>query len=102
MWEGVCAGEREYINPYRDTADYKIDSVMDYEPGVYRTLLTPFLEKELKMQVQNDGDITFAVEEQSHDEILEELLRDLSRFDALSAAYIPEDSVVREFLGVKE
>ena len=101
FWEGVCAGEREYINPYRDTAAYKIDSVMDYEPGVYRTLLTPFLEKELAMQIQSDGDITFAVEEQSHDSLLEELLHALSRFEPLSADLIPEDSVVREFLGGK-
>jgi len=100
FWENVCAGEREYINPYRDTADYKIDSSMDYEPGVYRTLLAPFLEKELAMSVQHDGDITFAVEEQSHDELLEELLRDLNRFEPLPEDMIPENSVVREFIGL--
>lgn len=99
FWENVCAGEREYINPYRDSADYKIDSSMDYEPGVYRTLLAPFLEAELRLVVEN-GEITFNdISHESHEELLEELLRDLNRFAPLPAAYIPADSVVREFLG---
>lgn len=99
LWENVCVGEREYISPYRDTADYKIDSSMDYEPGVYRMLLTPFLEKELRMVVEN-GEITFdGISHESHEQLLEELLQDLNRFSPLSDVLIPADSVVREFLG---
>ena len=99
FWENVCAGEREYINPYRDTADFKIDSSMDYEPGVYRTLLTPFLREELQMEQLQDVVYFDGIDHETHAELLRELLDDLNRFTPLSAADIPADSVVREFLG---
>ncbi len=99
LWENVCSGERKYINPYRDDADYKIDSAMDYEPGVYRSLLQPFLDETLHKDAVN-GRSFQGVEEIPHqDEILSELLYDLSRFSPLPECLIPTDSVVREFLG---
>ena len=39
------------------------------------------------------------IDHETHAELLRELLDDLSRFTPLSAADIPADSVVREFLG---
>lgn len=34
MWNAVCEGEREFINPYRDLAKYKLDTTLDYEPNI--------------------------------------------------------------------
>ena len=99
MWENVCSGERKYINPYRDTADYKIDSAMDYEPGVYRSILQPFLDESLTHELA-DGRRFQGIEEiPQQDIILSELLLDLSRFSPLPENLIPSDSVIREFLG---
>ncbi len=99
LWENVCSGERNYINPYRDGADYKIDSAMDYEPGVYRSILQPFLEESLKNERVNGRDFQGVEKLPEQDEILDRLMRDLARFAPLPETLIPEDSVVREFLG---
>ena len=44
MWDEVCEGESEYINPYRDSADFKLDTTLDYEPNIFHSYLLPFLE----------------------------------------------------------
>ena len=43
MWQKVCDGERKYIDPYRDDADYKIDSSMEYEPCIFHGYLWSFM-----------------------------------------------------------
>lgn len=44
MWEEVCEGESAYINPFRDSADFKLDTTLDYEPNIFHSFLLPFLE----------------------------------------------------------
>lgn len=87
VWEKVCEGERLYIDPYRDGAKYKIDSTMDYEPCIYRSYLEPFMQRAVMME-----------EEQR--KVLVELWNKLVGFyDIRDAAPVPEDSVIREFIG---
>lgn len=38
MWDEVCEGESEYINPYRDSADFKLDTTLDYEPNIFTAI----------------------------------------------------------------
>ncbi len=99
LWENVCSGERRYINPYRDGADYKIDSAMDYEPGVYRSILQPFLDESLNSDKENIRNFQGVDRIPEQEEILEELMQALALFSPLPENMIPEDSVVREFLG---
>ena len=87
MWEKVCNGERQYIDPFRDDADFKIDSTMDYEPCIFRSYLEPFMVQAVDM------------EEESR-QVLVELWNKLVGFhDIRDASPVPADSVIREFIG---
>lgn len=87
MWEKVCDGERKYIDPYRDEADFKIDSTMEYEPCIFRSYLEPFMVQAVEMK-----------EEQRR--VLVELWNKLIGFHEIQdASPVPADSVIREFIG---
>lgn len=90
MWQKVCDGERQYIDPYRDGADFKIDSCMDYEPCIFRTYLEPFMERAVSM-------------EEDKRQVLVELWNKLIAFrEICDSTPIPEDSVIREFIGSRQ
>jgi uridine kinase len=84
MWENVVRGEDAHIRPFRENADYWIDSLHLYEPLLYkkhlRALLTPCLD-----------DPVYGGE-------AERLLQMLEPFAELPPVRIPEDSLMREFL----
>ncbi len=87
MWDKVCEGERLYIDPYRDDADFKIDSTMDYEPCIYRTFLEPFMVRAVDM-------------EEEERQVLVSLWNKLIGFHEIQdVSPIPDDSVIREFIG---
>ena len=87
MWEKVCDGERKYIDPYRDGADFKIDSAMDYEPCIFRTYLEPFMQRAVTMDEEKR-------------QVLVQLWNKLIAFrEIVDASPVPEDSVIREFIG---
>ena len=88
MWQKVCDGERKYIDPYRDDADYKIDSSMDYEPCIFHGYLWSFMYE--------------SMDEENH-QVLEELWDKLMVFRQIrDTTPIPEDSVIREFIGSRQ
>lgn len=78
-WEEVCDGERKYINPYKNTANYSIDSTHIYEPLVYAKELLPKLEI---------CDIDYA----------KELCKMLSTCEKLDKNVIPKNSLLNEFV----
>ncbi len=85
LWENVRAGEDKYLFPYKDLADIKINSVHLSEPCVFRDICLPMLESaQLSGQAAKDA---------------ERLMRALRQFESVSPALIPEDSLLREFLG---
>ncbi len=87
MWSKVCEGERLYIDPYRDGADFKIDSTMDYEPCIFRSYLEPFMVQAVEM-------------EEEKRQVLVSLWNKLIGFHEIrDASPVPEDSVIREFIG---
>ncbi len=83
-WNVVCKGEDLYIGPYKDSADFIVDTTHIYEPLVY----DKFLPKLLK-PIQSER---FA----------KELLGVFGRSASLSKKYVPDSSLLWEFLVSKE
>lgn len=85
MWAGVVRSEIVNIIPYRSEADIIVDSMILYEPAVW----THYLGSVLKTE---DVSLRFAAK-------IEKLRRSLSRFVSLPVEYIPDKTVLHEFLG---
>jgi len=85
QWLSVRRGERLYIGPYRGQADYTIDTFLPYELNVLAEHLRPQLEN-LKNQLQESD--------------LEPIVEILPQVMTIPYAdYIPENSVLHEFIG---
>ncbi|MDE6762930.1 MAG: nucleoside kinase [Oscillospiraceae bacterium] len=85
MLPGVTRGEDLYIMPYKDRANFDIDTFLAYEPSVYSTMLLPELEK--------------ASETGCFGEDGGALLRTMRRLVPADEDNVPSDSLVREFIG---
>lgn len=85
MWENIRTGEEKYIYPYQDDADAMVNSSLLYEISVLKIYAEPLL---------------FSVPENS--EVYPEALRlinFLRNFLPMPSDQIPNDSVLREFIG---
>ncbi len=85
MWQSIRTGEEKYIFPFQDEADVVVNSALVYELGVLKTYAEPLL---------------FSVEE--NDEMYPEALRlinFLRNFLPIPSDNVPNDSVLREFIG---
>lgn len=85
MWKSIREGEEKYIFPYQDQADAIINSALLYELGILKTYAEPLL---------------FSVSEE--DEMYPEALRlinFLRNFLPIPSDDIPNDSILREFIG---
>ena len=84
-WNKVREGEEKYIFPYQDNADYTFNTAMIYELGVLKTYVEPLL---------------YAVDVDSpyYNEALR-LINFLRVFLPISPESIPDDSILREFIG---
>ncbi len=82
MWPVVMAGENKYIRPYSRASDMTINSVHIYEPCVLRHKAIPLLEeiREGKPEIAK-------------------LIENLRRFEPLPEEIIPQNSILREFVG---
>ncbi len=85
QWPSVCAGEAKFIDPYRDTADALLDSALDYEPAVLGGRLLPLLAE------IGEGS-PYAAPARG-------LFARYSQFTELRGGAVPEDSLLREFIG---
>ncbi len=84
-WPEVRRGEEKYIFPYQDNADYTFNSALIYEIGALKTYVEPLL---------------YAVD--PRDSCYEEakrLINFLGFFLPIPADAIPQDSILREFIG---
>ncbi|MBP3765884.1 MAG: nucleoside kinase [Bacilli bacterium] len=85
MWGNIREGEEAHIFPFQDDADVIINSALIYELGILKTYAEPLL---------------FSVEE--NDPMYSEAIRlinFLRNFLPIPSDYIPQDSVLREFIG---
>lgn len=85
FFKSVERGENLYIMPFKERANFDIDTFIEYEPLVYRDILLPDLEKAAGeyMNYSDYGDI----------ELFLKLLSSVDR------ELVPFDSLVREFIG---
>jgi len=84
-WESVRRGEKRYIFPFQENADVIFNSTLVYELAVLRPLAEPLL-----FQVPADAPERVEVKR---------LLAFLSWIRPTSTEYIPDDSILREFIG---
>ena len=82
MRERVDRGEQKYIMPFKQHAHYSIDSFYSAEMGVYHTCLAGALDR-LEAEYPDLADAV-------------QVLRELPEVDP---ALVPEDSLLREFIG---
>lgn len=85
VWPSVQLGENRNIFPFSEEADIMFNSVLIYEPAVFRTFATPLLET-----------ISPDMPEYSQ---ARRLMRLLSFFEPVEDAEIPLNSILREFIG---
>lgn len=85
QWPSVRQGEEKYIFPFQDESDATINSAAIYEIGVLKTYVEPLL---------------YSVESDSpYYEEAKRLINFLRLFLPIPADSIPEDAVIREFIG---
>ena len=85
MWANVRRGEKKYISPYKDKADFQFDSSLPYELPVFNHTATGLF------QTVPEGIERF-------DE-LRAVLPALQLFGDIDEALVPKDSLIREFIG---
>ena len=84
-WAKVRQGEEKYIFPYQDEADVTFNTALIYELGVLKTYVEPLL---------------YSVEAESdYYEDAKRLIDFLRLFLPIPSDAIPDDSILREFIG---
>ena len=82
MLDNVTRGENLFIMPYKNRATYEIDTFHDYELCLYKQFLL---------------DDTRALVEKYP--FLQDVVNVLEELESLDVKYVPEDSMMREFIG---
>ena len=84
MWPEVVAAEEKYIEPYRTKIDYFVDTMHEYELGVYKSEIERFIK---------EGKITR--DDVPYSELLEFI-------EPISKSLIPDTSLMWEFVTKEE
>lgn len=85
LWKNVEAGEDKYLFPYRHLADIKINTIHLYESCVLKSQALPLLyESHISDEYKDDA---------------KRLCKALEKFEDINILAVPEDSLLREFLG---
>jgi uridine kinase len=84
-WESVRRGEKKYIFPYQEHADVMFNSALVYELAVLKRQAEPLL-----LQVEHSS--PWRVE-------VKRLLALLQWFEPCESKLIPDNSILREFIG---
>lgn len=85
MWDSVQRGERLHIFPFQNNADAMLNTALDYELAVLKVYADPLLRCVTPMQKE--------YAEASR------LLQFLSGISTIPAAAVPNQSIIREFIG---
>lgn len=85
LWKNVTAGEDKYLFPFRDNADIKVNTIHLYEDCVLKHQALPLLlNSEISEEFRTEA---------------KRLAKALERFDDIPEKNVPNDSLLREFLG---
>jgi len=85
MWPSVQRGERTHIFPFQNNADTAVNSALDYELGVLKIYAEPLLRSVKPVEPEYAE--------------AKRLLNFLSFFAPIPTQFVPQDSIVREFIG---
>ena len=85
LWGHVCAGEDRYIKPYKPRANLLLDTTHTYEVCLWRTVLDA---------MPADPALTATQARQ-----LAALREKFAAFPALGTELVPQNSMLREFIG---
>ena len=85
LWGHVCAGEERFIKPYKPRANLLLDTTHTYEVCLWRTVLDA---------MPADPELTPVQARQ-----LEALRARFDAFPALGTELVPQNSLLREFIG---
>lgn len=85
LWNNVIDGERKYLYCFKDTADIQLVTFHPYELGVYR-------ERFCKMRNTVNKNAPCY-------EYFIDTANALERFEAIDSSLVPENSLIREFIG---
>ena len=84
-WESVRAGEKNHIFPYQENADIMFNSALAYELSAIKPVVEPLLRQ-----------VPFGSQEYIE---AKRLLAFLDWFLPINSDLIPDNSILREFLG---
>lgn len=84
MFSSVQRGENLYIMPHKHRADYDIDTFIDYEAPVYKSIIYDELKSHKETAFPDLRTMT---------------LRYLKELEPLSPKLVPENSLIKEFIG---
>ena len=85
MWANVRYGEKAYINPFKDKADYQFDTAFPYEISVMNDLACMLFET--------------IPEDAGRLEELQTIRPTIQRFTDIAPALVAPDAMIREFIG---
>ena len=85
MWANVRRGEKAYISPFKDKADFQFDTSLPYELPVFNRTATELFK-------------TVPEGIERFDE-LRAVLPALQLFGDIDEALVPKNSLIREFIG---
>ena len=85
MWDNVQEGEKKHIFPFQNNADVMLNTALDYEIPVLKVYADPLLRCVTPLQKE--------YAEASR------MLNFLSYFSTIPATAVPDQSIIREFIG---
>ena len=87
LWENVIAGEAKNILPFKDSANCTVTTALPYELGILKRFVAPLLE-ELQEDVPCRAEV----------DAIRRMLRNVNK---VNPALVPDDSILREFIGAR-
>jgi len=85
IWPSVLRGERKYIFPFQEEADVMFNSALVYELAVLKPFVEPLLFK---------IDKSYPAYREA-----KKLIKFMNGFLSINDKYIPQNSIIREFIG---
>ena len=88
MYDSVERGEQLYIMPHKPHALFDIDTIIPYEPGIYKTELLSELQN-LQKHAETDP---------THQGLLQTMLSFLKEAEPMESTAVPQNSLLQEFI----
>ena len=85
MLKSISRGENLYIMPYKHLADFELDTFISYELSVYRNQLLDTVRSLSEIAAPETG--------------IQMLMHVLEKLEPMDTEWIPQQSLVREFIG---